>query len=504
MRGSPPPRDPPGREWLGLGALAVVLSLRAYWPTLSSGWTDTDILADYACAARGWRSLLEPLTCGVAGDNANFWRPAAMLQFWLLRATLGDWVLGWHLWSLALHVVNATLLGGLVRRHAGLPQGALATLLFAGHPLGVEIVPALARNLELSFCLGVLGALYTVGRPGSWAFALLALTSKEAGVLLLPVLAVYAPRQTRWAPLLLGFVAYALSRHAVLEGLGGYGTAPDIASLAVAPVELMLPSLGAVAPPLRGPGAGWAAMALAGLAVTTWVASRTAARSLSLAMALVLGGSLALYAVTGTYSRRLLYLPSAAACVLVALAFGRAFAIRNRPGLLLGGAWFAAWVHGSPIYRPYTDWQLATAAVEPFLRAEAWREIPDGATVWVVDRPARVDAEPRRFRYWSTRKTLNNTAALYSIEAWVHEHTGKRVELEHISSMAMAAHAVVATMTVDPLVVVRPGAQRSLSTRSPFTLAEDDGALRIEGRGTVMVWNPGGVQTRVLGDEGGQ
>ncbi len=504
MPGSSPPRDLPDRAWLGFGAVALVLALRAYWPTLASGWTDTDILADYACAGRGWESLLEPLTCGMAGDNANFWRPAAMLQFWLLRATLGDGVVGWHIWSLALHVVNATLLGALVRRHAGVGEGALATVLFAGHPLGVEIVPALARNLELSFCLGFLGALYTVGRPASWAFALLAIGSKEAGVLLLPALALYAPRQTRWVPLLLGFGAYAMSRHSVLEGLGGYGTAPDLGSLAVAPVELMLPSLGAVAPPLRGAGAGWVAMAVAGLAVTAWVASRTAARPLALAMAAVLAGSLALYAVTGTYSRRLLYLPSAAACVLVALAFARAFATRNNPGLWLGGAWLAAWIHGSPVFRPYADWGLATAAIEPFLREESWAGIADGSTVWVVDRPARVDAEPRRFRYWSTRKSLNNTAALYSIEAWVLEHTGKSVELEHVSSMSMGARFPVATVADGPMVVHRPGAERSLSTRSPFNLSEDGAALRIEGQGTLMVWNPDGVETRVLGDESRQ
>ncbi len=504
MPGTSPSREEPSRAWLGYGALALLVALRGYGITLDAGWTDTDILADYTCAGKGAASLLQPLTCGMGGENANFWRPVAMLQFWLLRASLGEWVLGWHLWSFLLHVVNSALLGLLVRRHAGMAPGALATLLFAGHPLGVEIVPALARNLELSFCLGFLGALYTAGRPIAWVFAMLALGSKEAGILLVPALAFYAPRRTRWIPLLLGFAAYALSRHSVIPGLGGYGTAPDLSSLAVAPVELMLPSLGAVAPALRGAGLGWVVMAVSGLAVTVWVASRTPARPLALSMAAVLGGSFALYAVTGTYSRRLLYLPSAAACVLVAIAFGRAFTTRNNQGLWLGGAWFAAWIHGSPVFRPYTDWKLATAAIEPFLRPESWADIPDGSTVWVVDRPARVDADLRRFRYWSTRKTLNNTAALYSIEAWVFEHTGKHVTLEHISSMSIGGHFPVATILESPLRVTRSGAERSLSTRSPFTLVEEVATLRIEGEGTVLVWNPDGVESRELRDKLGE
>lgn len=495
----PARRDSDHGAWWIFG-LALLLAARAHGHTLDDGWTDTDVLADYACAAEGWRSLLEPLTCGRGGDNANFYRPVAMLQFWGLRALAGDWAWAWHLWSLLLHVATSTVLGRLVARHAPLPVALVATGLFAAHPLSVEIVPALARNLELPFALGVLAALYTARPPWCWFWSMVAVGSKEAAVVLVPVLAVHAGRRAPWFGLLSGIAAYFAVRESVLGGLGGYGTLPDARSFLVAPVELVLPSLGAIAPPLQGAGAGWAALAISGLGVAAWVGSRTESRPIVWTMTTLLVASFALYAVTGTYSRRLLYLPAAAACALVAVAFGRAFHTRNRPGLLLGGAWFATWLHGSPAVVPYVDSQLAAEAMAPYLDEAAWTDLPDGSTAWLVDRPSRVDADPRRFRYWSTRRSLNNTAATYSIEAWIEERTGKRVSLGHVSSVAtLGAPRPAELLTSGNILRLRrPGATTTPGTRSPFAVELDGDDLVVTGEGTLWVYQPEGLVRVVL------
>ena len=485
--------DDHGGWWIFL--VAGLLSLRAFGPTRHDGWTDTDILADFACAGEGAASLVQPLTCGRGGDNANFYRPLAMLQFWFLRAAFGPSPWAWHAWSLALHVATGTVLGRLVRRHAGLAAALGATALFAAHPLAVEIVPALARNLEIPFVLGFCAALLSVGTPWCWFWSMVTVASKEAGVLLLPVLAVYAPRRAPWFGLLSGVLAYFAARQSVLGGLGGYGTLADPRALAVAPVELVLPSLGSIAPPLAGAGAGWVLLVVAGLGVTVWVGSRTPARPLVLAMAATLASTIALYAVTGTYSRRLLYLPSAASSVLVAVAFARVFSTRNRPGLLVGGTWFAAWLHGSPAVLPYRDWVLSTSAMAPYLDPGWWAQLPDGGTAWLLDRPSRVDADPRRFRYWSTRRSLNNTVSTYSIAAWIEDRTGKKLQLRHASSMSTLGAPQPARLSLDAgvLRVQRPGADVTPATRSPFAVQVSEGGLVVTGEGTLWVYQPAGL-----------
>lgn len=488
------------RSWISWAVYLVLLFglvSRAYVPTLDSGWTDADALASVVCAGEGIGTVIRPLTCGWGGDNADFWRPVAMLQFWGLRMLFGWHAVAWHVWALALHVVTSAMLASVVRRSgSGRFAAASAGILFAGHPLGVEIVPAIARILEIPFCLGFLGALRFAGTSWFWPFALLAIGSKEAAVLLLPALFALHPARTPWLALLGVFAAFVAGRTAVLSGGGGYGTAANMQAFLVGPLELLVPSMGAAAPPLLWAGVSWVVAAWLVFASAGWLALRSRQWRLGLAMVLVILGCFSLYSITGIYSRRLLYLPSAAWCVLVVLAVGRMALAGPKVGVSLFGIWLAAWIHGSPVWRPYTDWSQAGHAFDPWLSAAKWESVRDGDTIWIVDRPARFDLDLRRVRYWTEHRTLNHTATLYSLEAWVREFTGKQVHLEHVSSLSLAVEGPSAMANVEvgesTVRVERESGIRKLASKTPFTLSESGRTLQIEGVGAhhLWVWNP--------------
>lgn len=488
-------------NWAIYLLIILIVVSRAYVPTLTAGWTDADALADVVCAGQGIETVLRPLTCGWGGDNANFWRPVAMFQYWLLRAVFGWNAPVWHVWALALHAATALLLASVVRRAgAGRLSAAGAGLLFAGHPLGVEIVPAIARMLEIPFCLGFLGALRFVGTRWFWPFAIMAIGSKEAAVLLLPALFALEPRKTPWLPLVGVLIAFLVGRTYVLDGAGGYGGLADLRVFLIGPLELLLPSLAAVAPPLASGGVGWVFSAWLALAGTSMLALRGSSWRLGLAMLLVILGSFAIYAVTGVYSRRLLYLPSAAWCVLAVLAAGRLASAGPGWGFSVFGVWLAGWLHGSPVWRPYTDWNEAGHAFDPWLSVAHWDSVADGETVWIVDRPARFDLDPRRVRYWTEHRTLNHTATLYSLEAWVREFTGKQVHLEHVSSLSLAVGVAQAGAHVQAgegtVTVIRREGIRKPATKTPFTLRDSDGVLHIGGTAGHQIWVWNGVAFR--------
>lgn len=214
MSSTPTTGAAPLRGWApALVAMVVLLTMRAFGPALSWGFTDADAWADVAWARHPLGDqLLARLTGGVGGDNANFWRPAVMIQFWIERAAFGWAPLGWHAWDLAEHVVATLLLARFVHQqatYAGLPPRpitTLVTLLFVVHPLAEEIVPAVARNIDLLLGVGVFGALAALvevqrrrrdGMPWGLAYGALlmcvalALGAKESGALLVPLAAAW-------------------------------------------------------------------------------------------------------------------------------------------------------------------------------------------------------------------------------------------------------------------------------------------------------------------------
>jgi len=196
---------------------AALLTLACFHQVLTYGFTDKDTLM-HITEARvedlGDLGALpfKELTGGRAAHDANFYRPSVMLMYAGLRTAFGWEPLGYHAFDLALHALNGLLLALFAAssgRRAGLARprgfGVLCAGIFVIHPLGVETVPAIARNGDLlvtSFFLAALLALdraeLGLARGDSWrsrrmlarlagftALYALTLGSKEPGIVLL-------------------------------------------------------------------------------------------------------------------------------------------------------------------------------------------------------------------------------------------------------------------------------------------------------------------------------
>lgn len=439
------PNPPPRLAWAAL----LTLTAFAYRGQLRLGFTDTDALADYAAARAeglsGWLTQLTlPLTGGVGGANANFWRPGVMLHYALQRALFDDDTRLWQAWDLGLHLAAVATLG-LAARALGVGAGAAlgAGLLFALHPLGVEIVPAVARNIDTLVGLGALGMIAAAGQGRlalTAALGLVALSFKETALAAMPVALLalawrVGPKRAAkvagvWA---LGVPLYLAARTAVLSGIGGYYEEERTftlgrlgAALRAAPWESLLPgySLGLepLSEPLRALGAAALTAVLVAVAARRWREGAPAAALGLLLWAL----PVLLYGLTGTYSRRLLYLPSAGLCLTLAegAALLAAPGARALGALCLGLA--LSLLPASPLVHEYTDWaendavtRSLTTGVEAELRA-----LPPGSVVWVVDRCVWINSEPRRARTFHGQKTLNNCVATYSLQAWADDRLG--------------------------------------------------------------------------------
>lgn len=470
------------RFWVLLTLLLAAVTCFSFRNSLAAGWTDTDALADLSFArAPLLDQVLYPLTGGLGGDNANFWRPAATLQYALLYRLFGEDPVPWHAWDLGLHTI-ASVLAAAVASVATRSRFATvaAGILFCGHPLAVEVVPAIPRNLDLLLGIGFFGALLSVGGPWFWPAVVLAFGAKESAVALLPVLAFWAPRETPWMRLGLFVAAWFVVRFVVLGGLGGYGTGGNIADAFVrAPVELFL---SAASPWLNDLPPNPVPALLIG-ALLWW--GRGEKRATSLGLALILAFVL-LYGLTGTYSRRLLYVPTLGAILLVV----------GRPWLLALAC--VPWLVGSPLPRPDRDWALTGRVAAAYTDARRYSGLAPGATLWLVDRPVRVDRDPRRLRLWGTEQSMNHTIAAYSLQAWLADHVGE-FAVRNLTSFSARGEPESAAITREGETwIVRRALDRSIWTTDQFVV-EDRGELRIRPAAALVepaalvVWNPDSV-----------
>lgn len=429
--------------------LLLAATAWAYRGNLALGFTDADALADVAAArVEGWGDLLrqvwQPLTAGVAEQNANFWRPVAMLQYAAQRALFGTEPLGWHVWDLGLHLCAVLLLFQLVRA-ARRPEGEalVAAAILALHPLGVEFVPAVARNIDLLFNVFGLLALLAVARGRVLLAALagtLAILTKEVAVVILPALVGWAwALGRRRGALQLAAVwtvvvpLFLLGRMAVLGGWGGYRPAEKTfyldeprwmkATLRAGPLEQLFPGWTQAIErwiPVEH-GLELSLLLLAAAAAGAVLAWRRGLRLPALGLSLVVL-PLLLYGATAMYSRRLVYL-----CVIgTSLAMASLWAHRRlRPVLVL---WLATLAPASPLLHPDDDWRrndAITRAMTEGLAAEL-AALPPGAVVHVLDHPVRLNHDPRRTMLWRDGRSLNNTLASYSLRAWIDDALGRR------------------------------------------------------------------------------
>jgi hypothetical protein len=337
------------------------------------------------------------------------------LAFALDHALFGLDPFGYHLSDLVVLLASAALVALLAERlhgAAGWPLGGLAAgLVFALHPLHLEVLPVAPRRadgLAVLFTLlalhAALGALRSPSR--AWRHACsaaagvacaLALASKETGAIAtaaVALLALTAPRaggadgERRLAraarvtgpALVLAALTFAL-RTAALGGLGGGQESSLTAGLAHAPANAAVYARALFFPPALvrfDPADPWpGALAIAGaLALAILYAVRGSARLSATALFLA-GWGLALVPLTGMSSLAqgwyaFPYLPILA--LGTGLAAGAALeAVRARklalalPSALAAAALVAVAVRASPFFEDVADFEHASRLEREFL-----------------------------------------------------------------------------------------------------------------------------------------
>ena len=201
----PPPESADGlrprARWARLGpALAsALLALALYAVTLWGTYVYDDIII-----ARDDARLHDPARWGeywttayFKGGLDNLYRPLVSLSFAVQWWLHGDKPWAMHAVNWLLHGAASALVAELALRLAGPRRpGArfaayAAGLLFAAHPVHVEVAANLVGRAELMCALGVLGALVLMARPpltaaraaGAYLSFGVALLSKEQGML---------------------------------------------------------------------------------------------------------------------------------------------------------------------------------------------------------------------------------------------------------------------------------------------------------------------------------
>ena len=136
--------------WLA-GGLLVVLTVAAYWPVLSHGFTSYDDF-DYVVenghvqAGLSWEGVRWAF-CSIEAAN---WHPLTWLSHMLDVQLFGPKAPGHHLTNLLLHLTNTLLVFLLFRRlTGGLWRSTFVAALFALHPLHVESVAWVAERKDV-------------------------------------------------------------------------------------------------------------------------------------------------------------------------------------------------------------------------------------------------------------------------------------------------------------------------------------------------------------------
>ena len=166
-------------------------------------------------------------------SQSGYYRPLMMLSLLLDHTMFGDWSPGYHIHSLLWHVLTVVMLFIVLRRPFGESRSAIATTLFAFHPLVVEQVSFIsARNDSMAVSLGLAAVALTMPTNASsrrcLAAAVLAAAaclSKEIGILVLCLLPMmdWARQKSggwhRYSALAAGAVAWLYIREMLGPGL---------------------------------------------------------------------------------------------------------------------------------------------------------------------------------------------------------------------------------------------------------------------------------------------
>jgi tetratricopeptide (TPR) repeat protein len=357
--------------------LVVLVAVACYLDSLGGALLFDDLNAIVRNRAVRWFDLEaifgSPSWIAGAGDQ-SLYRPVTTFTFAVDHAVHGLAPLGYHLVNVGLHAAVCVLLWHLLRRASGHPRVSLgAAVLFAAHPVHTEAVASVVGRAELLAALGALGAWALVlrsRRPGSrrgpWLAAAAAavfagVLSKENAATAVGIVAaadlVYRGRREGvgpvarraapdWLALLAGALAALALRVAIMGRLGltpprldnvvaGAPWAPRLmtvvgvvaraAGVLLWPFDLSADYSYAQIPLVTSPAdpvflAGLLVLAISGAAaVAGWRRSPDACFGVAFAALTYAVVSNAVVTTGTIMAERLLYLPSAGFCLLVAV-----------------------------------------------------------------------------------------------------------------------------------------------------------------------------------------
>jgi protein O-mannosyl-transferase len=212
-------------DWILPAAALAALAAAVYGNSISNGFIGDDkiqllknpLVTDPANIPR----LLRSSVWAILGIPGNYYRPVQFLLYLLIYQCAGFSAVGFHLFMVMVHAANTVLLYLLVRRMAEGRIALAAAALFAVHPIHTETVDWIAALPDLAVTTLALAGVFWFARrqgaPRGMAIAghcgiyLLALLTKETGVMLLPLYAGfgYFCLGRRWEEFRLNRVLYA-------------------------------------------------------------------------------------------------------------------------------------------------------------------------------------------------------------------------------------------------------------------------------------------------------
>jgi tetratricopeptide (TPR) repeat protein len=404
------------RPVAGLAALVGAVSIAVYTNALRGELLYDDVpdivrnrlVRDFEVA----RIVTEPSWATWVGIGYAGYRPVTTLTFALNHAVHGLAPVGWHAVNVALHAaVSALLVVLLVRLDVGVAVAALAGVLFATHPVHTEAVASVVGRADvLSTLLALLCWWLLLGRGGGLRAAAaalmlaLAVLAKESAVALVGVILAVdllagraCSRWRRHALLVVAALGALAWRSAVLLGSPGGVTTFD-SVLAGMPYRDRISTTLAIALryveklvwPLHlsadysyrqidvvswsDPLCFLGLAVLVGLALATMTFRGGAVRLglVLLAVPLLAVLLISFLALGPPLAERLLYLPSAGFCLLLALAI-HGFATRGAASRT------AAWVTTAAVVAAYFGLTVA--------RNRVWRTPAIFFETMVADAP---------------------------------------------------------------------------------------------------------------------
>lgn len=510
----------------------------AFLPSLRNGFArdDGELVPALLGGGRSLGSLLLSDYWAPAGHGSGLWRPFVTFTLWLDGRLGGGAPLALHAGNVLAHALASGLLCALLLR-AGLPAAAAlaGALWFAVMPAHAEAVSWIVGRTDVLCAAAALLALLLDRRARSGggaaariaslaAFALALLAKESAAALVLVVLALEradakrpaAAATLRWiAPWVVVTLAW-YAAHRAIALPAGPPTDLDPAEAARWPGQAwrllphfalaLLPGV-AHAPdalPRAGAGsAGGAVVTVALLATAGWLAWRRARALPALALFLAPLLPLVALALSGRAmpsGERLVYLASAGAAWLGALAFGWARA-RGRAAATAAGVALAALLAASTFesVRLQPDWRDDASTYAAMVRAQpgnpvGWLGTADDAG----QRGERAEAERRLARAASLGPAV---PARHLVRAALHLRYGEwpAVLASADSALALApGFADARVLRATALVRLRRLDEAAAETRALLAARPDDPrALAVEGQRLLLAGDGAGAVARL-------